>query len=124
MRKKNEVSVAHHCGLNHWGTIIKKELGFAEVKTEMPAGTDPDMFLGSMIIDEFRNGGLKIHMRSSAQKITLFHQDGVECKKNIIHAAVFLSEVLSTEKLSQQGTALFYRHGKNIRKSVFQEGTA
>ncbi|EIS6415656.1 AraC family transcriptional regulator [Salmonella enterica] len=82
MRKKNEVSVAHHCGLNHWGTIIKKELGFAEVKIEIPAGTDPDMFLGSMIIDEFRNGGLKIHMRSSAQKITLFHQDGVECKKN------------------------------------------
>lgn len=82
MRKKNEVSATHLCGLNNWGAVIKKELGFADVKTGMPAGTDPDMFLGNMLIDEFRNGGLKIHVSSSAQKVTLFHQDGVECKKN------------------------------------------
>ncbi|EDJ1003479.1 AraC family transcriptional regulator [Salmonella enterica] len=82
MQKKNEVSVAHRCGLNNWGAVIKKELGFADVKTGMPAGTDPDMFLGSMLIDEFRNGGLKIHVSSSAQKVTLFHQDGVERKKD------------------------------------------
>ncbi|EBU6211325.1 TPA: helix-turn-helix transcriptional regulator [Salmonella enterica subsp. enterica serovar Muenchen] len=82
MRKKNEVSVAHHCGLKDWGTVIKKELGFAEAKTGVPVGIDPDMFLGSMIIDEFRSGGLKIHVRSSAQKVTLFHQDGVVCKKD------------------------------------------
>ncbi|EEX0111576.1 AraC family transcriptional regulator, partial [Salmonella enterica] len=82
MRKKNEVSVAHRSGLDIWGAVIKKELGFSDAKMGMPAGTDPDMFIGRMNIDEFRNGGLKIHVHSSAQKVTLFHSDGVENKKN------------------------------------------
>ncbi|EBM4324747.1 helix-turn-helix transcriptional regulator [Salmonella enterica] len=82
MRKKSEISVAHSSGLNNWATVIKNELGFADAKAGMPAGSDPDMFLGSMVIDEFRNGGLKIHIHSSAQKLTLFHQDGIECRKN------------------------------------------
>lgn len=82
MRKKNELSVAHWRGLNNWENVIKKELGFADVKMGMPVGVDPDMFLGNMQIDEFRSGGLKIHVHSSAQKVTLFHQDGIECKKN------------------------------------------
>ena len=82
MQKKTEVSVAHQSGLNDWGAVIKKELGFADAKTGMPVGTEPNMFIGSMNIDEFRNGGLKIQVRSSAQKITLLHSDGVEKKKN------------------------------------------
>ncbi|WP_230041987.1 hypothetical protein [Escherichia coli] len=56
MHKKQEVSVAHQSGMNNWEKVIKK-LGFADAKIGMPAGTDPDMFLGNMKIDEFRNGG-------------------------------------------------------------------
>ncbi|EDS1887610.1 AraC family transcriptional regulator [Salmonella enterica subsp. enterica serovar Sandiego] len=82
MRTKNELSAAHHSGLINWGATIRNELGFADAKARMPAGADPDMFLGCMTIDEFRNGGLKIHVKSSAQKVTLFHKDGVENKKN------------------------------------------
>ncbi|ENX3181844.1 AraC family transcriptional regulator, partial [Salmonella enterica] len=82
MRTKNELSVAHCLGLSKWGSAIKNELGFADVKTRMPADTDPDIFFGRMAIDEFRNGGLKIHVKSSSQVVTLFHKDGVESKKN------------------------------------------
>lgn len=82
MRKKNDVSVAHLDGINNWENIIKKELGFTYAKMGMPAEVDPDIFHGNMQIDEFRNGGLKIHVHSSAQKVTLFHQDGIDCKKN------------------------------------------
>ena len=82
MRKKSEVSVACQGGLNNWENVIEKELGFADAKMGMPVGVDPDMFLGNMQIDEFSNGGLKIHVHSSAQKVTLFHQDGIECKKD------------------------------------------
>lgn len=82
MLNKKVVSADHCNGLNTWGNVIKDELGFADAKMAMPAGIDPDMFIGCMKIDEFRNGGLKIHVNSSAQKVTLMHHDGVNNKKD------------------------------------------
>ncbi|EMD1228045.1 helix-turn-helix transcriptional regulator [Salmonella enterica] len=82
MRIKKKVSAAHFNGLNIWGGVIQDELGFADANVTVPAGGEPDMFIGSMKIDEFRNGGLKINVNSSAQRVTLLHEDGVKNKQN------------------------------------------
>ncbi|OSL82216.1 putative transcriptional regulator, AraC family [Escherichia coli TA249] len=125
MHKKQEVSVAHQSGMNNWEKVIKKELGFADAKMGMPAGTDPDMFLGNMKIDEFRNGGLKIHVRSSAQKLTLFHQDGIECKKNkfilLYSCGSLLVRNAECRKIISAGDSIILPAWKKYTEECFSE---
>lgn len=77
MITKKFISVAHEIGLKQWGNTIERHLGFASVNTFIPAGFDPDLFVGNMIIDEFNNGGFKVHVNSSAQKTRLQHTDQI-----------------------------------------------
>lgn len=77
MIKKNSISIAYGDGADLWEEMVKRELGFAEVFTSTPQGVDEGLLSGTMAIDEFINGGLKVQVNSSAQKTSLVHRDAV-----------------------------------------------
>ncbi|EBX5888741.1 AraC family transcriptional regulator [Salmonella enterica subsp. enterica] len=89
MFKKKELLTAHREGLDEWGSIIRKELGFAEAKINTPKGMAADQFFGHMNVDELSNGTLLIGVNSSSQQTSLVHNDcytGVRNKIFIVNA--------------------------------------
>ncbi|EDW8497553.1 helix-turn-helix transcriptional regulator [Salmonella enterica subsp. enterica serovar Enteritidis] len=89
MFKKKELLTAHREGLDEWGRIIRKELGFADAKISTPKGMASDQFFGHMCIDELSNETLLIGVNSSSQQTNLVHNDfytGVKNKIFIVNA--------------------------------------
>ncbi|NIH33122.1 helix-turn-helix transcriptional regulator [Hafnia paralvei] len=82
MNKNCELLAARNEGLLQWRNVIRKELSFSQADVSTPAGIDPDVFSGKMIIDELDNSALKINIKSSAQKTYLAHDDFVQGKRS------------------------------------------
>lgn len=75
MVKIKELSAVHREGLEKWGMVIKKDLGFADAIVNTPEGVENDLFSGHMYIDELSNGTLCVKVNSSSQKTALVHKD-------------------------------------------------
>ncbi|EFC4279355.1 AraC family transcriptional regulator (plasmid) [Escherichia coli] len=75
MMKIKELSAAHSKGLEEWGKVIKKDLGFAHAIVSTPEGVETDLFSGQMQVDELNNGTLCAKVNSSSQRTTLIHKN-------------------------------------------------
>ncbi|EBR2769164.1 AraC family transcriptional regulator [Salmonella enterica] len=82
MSRNYELQAARNEGLFQWKTVIRKELYFTQADVTTPAGIDPEIFSGYMVIDELDNNSIKIGIKSSAQKTYLAHDDFVQGKKS------------------------------------------
>ena len=87
-----KISITHCNTFDTWEQLIKDKLDFADARMVMPAGMAEDLFIGDMNIEQFRNGGLKVYVNSSAQKVTLLHKDG---KNNLKNKFILLSSCRS-----------------------------
>ncbi|EAA5421019.1 AraC family transcriptional regulator [Salmonella enterica subsp. enterica serovar Newport] len=71
-------------GLEKWSTLLRNKLNFSIATVSVPEGKDKEQFEGIMSIDEMNHGVLKALVSSSAQRVSLAHQDIFSHKKSKI----------------------------------------